>query len=66
MQNISDKSRDKLWKVLDEEIMQARIKIEKLNIEDKFIKETLYKIMFDLSCAAPQAAISCFNYNKER
>lgn len=66
MQHISDKSRDALWEAVSEEIMQARIKISKLNIEDEFIKEQIDKILFGLYCSAPQKAISCFKYNKER
>lgn len=66
MQHISDKSRDALWEAVSEEVMQARIKISKLNIEDEFIKEQIDKILFRLSCGAPQKAISCFKYNKER
>ena len=66
MQHISDKSRDILWNTVSEEVSQARIKISKLNIEDKFICEQIDKIMFELSCGAPQKAISCFKYNKER
>lgn len=38
MQRISDKSRDALYEAVTEEVIQARIKIEKINIEDKFVK----------------------------
>lgn len=65
MQRISDKSRDTLYEAVAEEVTQARIKIEKLNI-DKFIKEEIDKIMFGLSCGAPQKALDCFIYQKER
>ena len=66
MQRISDKSRDALYEAVAEEITQARIKIEKLNIEDNFIKEQIGKIMFGLACGAPQKALDCFIYEKER
>lgn len=66
MQKISDKSRGDLYEAVAEEVTQARVKIAKLNIEDKFIKEQIDKIMFELNCVAPQKAISCFIYNKER
>lgn len=66
MQIISDKKIDALYEAVAEEIIQARIKIEKLNIEDKFIKEQIDKIMFELYCGAPQKALGCFIYEKER
>jgi len=66
MQRISDKSRNALYEAVAEEVTQARIKIEKLNIEDKFIKEQIDKIMFGLACGAPQKALDCFIYEKER
>ncbi len=66
MQRISDKSRDALYDAVAEEVKQARIKIEKLDIEDKFIKEQINKIMFGLTCGAPQKALDCFIYKKER
>lgn len=66
MQQISDTSRDSLYDTVHGEVMDARVKIEKLNIDNKYIKEQIDKIMFTLSCSAPQSAISCFNYRKER
>lgn len=66
MQKLSDKSRDSLYEAVSEEVMLARIKIEKLNIQDVYVKEQIYKIMFGLSCSAPQKALDCFVYNKER
>ena len=66
MQRISGKSRDNLYESVVEAVTQARIKIAKLNIEDRFIKEQIDKIMFELTCAAPQKALDCFIYDKER
>jgi hypothetical protein len=66
MQRISDKSRDALYEAVAEEVTLARIKIEKLNIEDKFIKEQIDEIMFRLVCGAPQKALDCFLYEKVR
>ena len=64
MQKISNKTKDTLYQIVSEEITLARIKIEKLNITDKWIKEQIDKIMFELQCSASQKAISCFKYNK--
>jgi len=66
MQHLSNKSRDILWNSVSEEVTQARLKIAKINIEDKEIKNQIDKIMFDLSGAASQKALDCFNYEKER
>ena len=66
MQRLSNKTRDELYQAISEDITQARLKIEKLNIEDDFISEQLDKILFNLNCSAPQKALDCFIYNKER
>lgn len=66
MQRISDKSKDALYEAVYEEVIQARLKIEKLNINDKFIKEQIDKIMFELNLSAPQKALDCFIYEKDR
>lgn len=65
MQSISNKSRDTLYDTVAEEVTQARINIEKLNIQDKFIKEQINKIMHSLQCSAPQKALDCFSYQKD-
>lgn len=62
MQRLSNKSRDNLYDTVHEEIIQARINIQK-NLMNP---EQIDKILFNLTCSAPQAAISCFHYNKER
>lgn len=66
MQRISDKSRDALFDAVAHEVTEARIKINKLNIEDKFIKEQIDNIMSGLASGAPQKALDCFIYEKER
>lgn len=62
MQRISNKSKDKLYGIVHEEIMQARIEIQK-NLMNP---EKIDSILFNLTVSAPQKAISCFHYNKER
>lgn len=66
MQHLSNKSKNTLWNSVSEEVTQARLKIAKIHIEDKEIKNQIDKIMFDLSGAAPQKALDCFIYEKDR
>ncbi|NET30677.1 MAG: hypothetical protein F6K19_01565 [Cyanothece sp. SIO1E1] len=66
MQHISNKSREKLYEVVGEEVFKTRIKIAKLTAHDEFIAEKIDQLMFNLYVSAPQKAIDCFVYNKER
>ncbi len=66
MQRLSNKSRDTLYESVHEEVVKARIEVGKLNIVDKYIQKQLDNILFNLNCSAPQKALDCFEYNKER
>jgi hypothetical protein len=66
MQRLSKKSEEKLYGSVYHAVMDARIKIERLNIKDLYIKEQIDKIMFSLNVHAPQSAIDCFIYDKDR
>lgn len=63
MQKISKKSKDKLYEVVHDDIMLARIKIYQMDIPHS-IKEEIDKIMSDLGISAPLKAICCFKYDK--
>lgn len=65
MQKISNKSRDALYATVSDEIMTARINIDKLNIFDKNIKNQIDEIMFRLQWNASQKAIDCFIHSRK-
>lgn len=63
MQTISQKSKEILFKTVSDEIMDARIKIQSLPVNNKSLSDQIDIILSKLNRSAPQKAIDCFKHH---
>ena len=65
MQRISNKSKDKLYSEVYDDITRARTIINMMLKGSEFENDVDH-ILFNLSVSAPKKAINCFDYKKEK